>query len=190
MLRGFLEAMDQFHPAVTDKPLHPDALLSVISEAVPDCAERFERGSQLLAHVEFSRGYIHGDFVPKNVLVDRSGTLKVLDWEYAMANAYRVVDAMDMALQLTSDDSRLATFQVLDAAWREDGGVTRLVGMLHRLWPPAADEVRRCGIRAISLLHLWWCAWRFARAGWPGPVRQCTDVIDRILRSPEPGDAD
>lgn len=189
--RSRLERIRAFLAALHDgrgepRPASPDALLSRIVAAAPDRARSFEAASRLLADRDFERGYIHGDFVPKNVLFDRSDRLKVLDWEYATSGGHRMLDVLDMALQLVSDDPRMATFQVLQEVWSEESGLDRLVAMLRRLRPAAADEFHSAGPRAASLLYLQWCAWRFARARRSGPVGQVAGVVDRLLARDRP----
>ncbi len=166
----------------TDPPLEFRLYIDTIGQVCPQAAATLREVSRELRGTQFTTGRIHGDLVPKNVLGGKQNPIKILDWEYSRPYGYPVVDALDMSLRLAAGHTPHATFQLMAAAWNQPNKLAETTRWLERIWSGGGAEVRQAGPRAVSLLYVTWCAYRFALAAWTHPILQCTEVLDRLLR--------
>ncbi|CAM3331833.1 phosphotransferase [Stackebrandtia soli] len=65
-------AVDDLHPGPVDPPIWPEPLRDALLD---------ERLDALSVDAAYSRGIVHGDFYPRNILDDPHGMLNLIDWD-------------------------------------------------------------------------------------------------------------
>ncbi|WP_231919993.1 phosphotransferase enzyme family protein [Microlunatus soli] len=152
-------------PEAPDAAALARAVRIVAEQFGPDAAAIVRRGADFLADQVInlptpSDALAHGDFMPKNLLVDRGAIVGVIDWEFAGPAS----PAFDLA------------------RWEVSAGplVHDRTDLLRRGYARVADPERA----AAGLVPVFAVDWALEKLGWQNPagppyLRRCVEVIDR-----------
>jgi len=103
-LRALAERLSQRIAAAGDAPAHWAPILALL--------QRVEGAEELPAAV------FHGDFRPDNLLVDLSGRMVAIDWEFCDSHGMSGLDFARYVLEEGYRDPRVLSFEALFAARR------------------------------------------------------------------------